>query len=232
MTSLFFAALAGLVTITSPCVIPILPIILASALKKNPWFPVMMVLGLSTVFSFLGVLFGAFGSALPFSSSALNSAAIALMLLMGLSIVLDGVGNTLSQWLSPIMSRCARMHGGEDPSMIHGFFLGTLLGVVWAPCAGPILASILTLAASSKSLLKGFLLLFTYSVGAGIPMLIIAYGGHRFLRGRQFLTRHSAHIKKAFGWVLIATALLLYFGIFKKVEAAILPYSPDFISRF
>lgn len=232
MTQLFFALLAGIITAVSPCVIPILPIILSSALKKSRFYPVMMILGMATMFSVLGVLFGAFGAAIPISRDSLNTFAIVILFLMGLFILSDSAGNRLSRIMNPLMTKCSVKFMKKDDSLLDGFFLGSVLGVVWAPCAGPILASILALAASSQSVLSGFLLLFVYSIGAGIPMLLIAYGGRRFVQGRQFLTTHSKQIKKAFAWILILTAVGLYFGWFRALEALLIPYLPDFFSAF
>lgn len=232
MAQLLFAFLAGLVTILSPCVIPILPIILSSALKRSRLYPVMMVLGLAITFSTLGVLFGAFGGAIGLSRDTLTTVAIVILLLMGLFIVADGAGGALSKVLGPVMTKCSTLFVKKDDSVFHGLFLGAVLGVVWAPCAGPILAGILALAASTQSISQGFLLLFVYSLGAGIPMLAIAYGGKRLVGGQRFLASHSTQIKKAFGWILILTAVAMYFGWFRKLEAALIPYLPDFISNF
>lgn len=232
MPQLAFAFLAGIVTIFSPCVIPILPIILSSALKKNKLYPVVMVLGLATVFSLLGVLFGAFGSVIGISRDSLNTVAIVILFVMGVVILFDRIGNRLSRIMNPLMTKCSVKFIKKDDSLIDGFFLGGVLGIVWAPCAGPILASILALATAAQNAVTGFVLLFTYSLGAGIPMLAIAYGGRRFAGKQKWLVTHSKLIKKIFGWILILTAAALYFGWFRVLEAALIPYLPEFVVNF
>lgn len=229
---ILFAILAGLITISSPCIIPILPIILSSALKKNKLYPVIMVFGMSTTFSVLGILFGAFGGVIGISRDILTTVSIFILLIMGILMVVDGFGSRFAGLMNKLFAKFSTSYSGKEDSSFQAFFLGTILGVVWAPCVGPILASILAIATSTKSILSGFILLFAYSMGAGIPMIAIAYGGRRFLGGQKFLKNNSSIIKKVFGWILIATAIFLYFGLFKQIEAFLIPYYPDFISSF
>ena len=231
MTASFpFAFLAGIITVTSPCVIPILPIILGSALKRNRFYPLFMVLGLAFTFSLLGVVFGSLGSFVGIGKRTLETVAIILLGIMGLVIVIKPLGHLFSQWTGKLLAVAPASGPSESP--LQAFFVGSTLGVVWAPCAGPVLASILAIAAASKSVTTSFLLLFTYAVGAGIPMLLIAYGGQRALTGRRFVQQYAEKIKYVFGWILILTAILLYFGIFKKFEAFLLPYLPSYITNF
>lgn len=231
MTASFpFAFLAGIITVTSPCVIPILPIILGSALKRNRLYPLFMVLGLAFTFSILGVIFGSLGSFVGIGKRTLETAAIILLGLMGLVIVIKPLSNLFSQWTGKLLAVAPASGPSESP--LQAFFVGSTLGVVWAPCAGPVLASILAIAAASKSVTTSFLLLFTYAVGAGIPMLLIAYGGQRALTGRRFVQQYAEMIKYVFGWILVLTAILLYFGIFKKFEAFLIPYLPSYITNF
>jgi len=231
MTASFpFAFLAGIITVTSPCVIPILPIILGSALKRNRFYPLFMVLGLAFTFSLLGVVFGSLGSFVGIGKRTLETVAIILLGIMGLVIVIKPLGHLFSQWTGKLLAVAPASGPSESP--LQAFFVGSTLGVVWAPCAGPVLASILAIAAASKSVTTSFLLLFTYAVGAGIPMLLIAYGGQRALTGRRFVQHYAETIKYVFGWILILTAILLYFGIFKKFEAFLLPYLPSYITNF
>jgi len=228
-----FAFIAGFITVTSPCMIPILPIILGSALKKNRLYPVYMVLGLAFTFSLLGVLFGSFGTVVGLGKHTLERVAIILLGFMGLAIVIKPLNLAFSQFTSKFLE-CCRIGPRQtsSDSGLQAFAVGSSLGVVWAPCAGPVLASILALAAASKSVVSSFFLLGVYAIGAGAPMLAIAYGGQRALSGRRFIQQYAEGIKQAFGWILILTAILLYFGIFKRFEAFLLPYLPSTITNF
>lgn len=234
MTASFpFAFLAGLVTVASPCIIPILPIILGSALKRNRLYPLFMVLGLTFTFSLLGVVFGSLGGFIGIGKRTLEAAAVILLGVMGLVIVIKPLNLAFSRFTSKFLE-CCRIGPGQtgSDSGLQAFAVGSTLGIIWVPCAGPILASILALAAATRNVVEAFLLLFTYAVGATIPILLIAYGGQRALTGRRFVQRHAEQIKLVFGWILIFTAILLYFRIFQKLQAFLLPYVPDFVGTF
>lgn len=232
MTASFpFAFLAGLVTVASPCIIPILPIILGSALKRNRLYPFCMVLGLAFTFSLLGVVFGSLGSFVGIGKRTLEMAAIILLGVMGLVIVIKPLSALFSRWTCRFLCAC-QSSSGPSESLFQAFAVGSTLGIIWVPCAGPILAAILALAAASKNVAEAFLLLFTYAVGASIPILLIAYGGQRALTGRRFVQQYAEQIKLTFGWILIVTAILLYFDIFKTLQAFLLPYLPNFVTVF
>jgi cytochrome c biogenesis protein CcdA len=232
MTASFpFAFLAGFITVSSPCIIPILPIVLGSALKRNRLYPLFMVLGLAFTFSLLGVIFGSLGGFIGIGKRTLETTAIVLLFVMGLVIVIKPLNAIFSQWTGKLLV-VGVPAAGPSESPFQAFAVGSTLGFVWAPCTGPVLASILALAAASKSVTTSFLLLLTYAVGAGIPMLLIAYGGQKALTGRKFIQQYSDAIKLMFGWILIGTAVLLYFGIFKKFEAFLVPYLPSYITNF
>lgn len=226
-----FAFLAGLVTVVSPCIIPVLPIVLGSALKKNKLYPIFMVLGLAFTFSLLGVVFGSLGSFIGIGKRTLETVAIVLLFVMGLVIVIKPLNAIFSRWTGKLLAVGVPASGPSE-SPWQAFAVGSTLGFVWAPCTGPVLAAILALAAASKSAVTSFFFLLTYAIGAGIPMLLIAYSGQRVLKGRRFAQEHAETIKLAFGWILIGTAILLYFGIFKRIEAFLVPYLPSFITNF
>ena len=231
---MFFLALAaGAITVTSPCIIPILPIILGSVLKDHKWYPVYLVLGMATTFTALGMLFGAFGNNVPIDRVLLNQVAVWLIGLMGVALLVKPVGNVFSKGTSMLTSWLGT-HGPKANDLAQpaeAFGLGALLGIIWAPCAGPILGSIILLASTSGSALTAGLLLFTYSIGAGIPILLIAYGGKRAVAGRQFVQKHTDTLKLVFGAVLLITAIFMATGVLKGVEALIAPYVPIWSSQ-
>ncbi|MEK7183464.1 MAG: cytochrome c biogenesis CcdA family protein [Patescibacteria group bacterium] len=233
MGMFLLALAAGAITVTSPCIIPILPIILGSVLKDHKWYPVYLVLGMSTTFTVLGILFGAFGSALPIDRVFLNQLAIWLIGLMGIVLLVKPLGNLFSRGTS-VLTSWLGSHGPKanqlgQPS--EAFALGSLLGIVWAPCAGPILGSIILLASGTGNVVTGGLLLFTYSIGAGIPMLLIAYGGKRAVAGKQFIQKQSGRLKMAFGVVLLISAVLMATGVFRELESLIVPYIPTWSTQ-
>lgn len=232
---MFLLALAaGIITVTSPCIIPILPIILGSVLKNHTWYPIILVLGMSTTFTLLGVLFGIFGSNLPIDRVILNQFAAWLIGFMGAALLIRPLGDIFARGTSFLVSFLGARgpKANELTQPLEAFVLGALLGIVWAPCAGPILGSIIILASSTGSAAKAGFLLFAYSVGAGIPMLLIAYGGKRILTGRKFIQERSNYLKMAFGMLLIVTAIGMATGVFRTLELLIVPYAPVWVTQF
>lgn len=233
MGMFLLALAAGAITVTSPCIIPILPIILGSVLKDHKWYPVYLVLGMATTFTALGVLSGIFGSNLPIDRVFLNQLAVWLIGLMGVVLLVKPLGDLFSRGTSVLTSwlgtRGPKANELGQPG--EAFALGSLLGIVWAPCAGPILGSIILLASSSGSVVKAGLLLFAYSIGAGVPMLAIAYGGKRAVAGRRFVQERSGQLKVAFGVILVLTAILMATGVLRELESLIVPYVPLWSSQ-
>ncbi|MBT7483305.1 cytochrome c biogenesis protein CcdA, partial [Candidatus Peregrinibacteria bacterium] len=107
-----------------------------------------------------------------------------------------------------------------------GLFLGLILGIVWAPCAGPVLGSILTLVITQTDLSRAGILLFAYSIGAGIPMLLIAYGGQIMTTKVRKIAQYSVTIQKVFGVVIIFIAISMYFGYDLIIQAKLLEFFP------
>ena len=117
------------------------------------------------------------------------------------------------EWLSMQLSSVTQQSTAprDRQGLLGGFILGTTLGLVWTPCAGPVLGSILTVIATSKDTAWASLLLVTYAVGAAIPMLIIAYGGQAVTARVRSFARIAPRLQQAFGVIVIAFAAATYF---------------------
>src|ERR1700754_1847134 len=174
MLNLVLALLAGVITVAAPCTLPMLPILLgASVGQTSKARPVMIAAGFVLSFSIVALALSAITRAFDFDPNVLRSAAAILLVGFGLLMIWPAQ----FEWLS---SRFGGLPGGSAASrqgVLGGFVLGTTLGLVWTPCAGPVLGSILTVIATSKDTAWAGTLLVTYAVGAAIPMLAIAYGG-------------------------------------------------------
>src|ERR1043165_8522986 len=174
MLDLVLALLAGVITIAAPCTLPMLPILLgASVGQTSKARPVMIAAGFVLSFSVVALALSAITRVFDFDPNVLRSAA---------AILLAGFG-LLMLWPAPferLASRFGGFAGGvaTNQGVLGGFVLGTTLGLVWTPCAGPVLGSILTVIATSKDTAWASALLVTYAIGAAIPMLAIAYGLH------------------------------------------------------
>lgn len=219
MLVFLFALLAGFVTIAGPCILPLLPIILGtSTVRRHPSRPLFIVLGFTLSFAAFAVIFGLFGSFLGLSPDAFRSIAAVIIGLFGLIMVFPDLQDRLFAKIFPLISRLAPSAGPTDGGLWSGFLLGTSLGLVWSPCAGPILGSILTLVASKRDAVQAGALLFAYALGAGLPMLVIAYGGQAATARVRSLVRYAPTIQRVFGILIVLTAIGLYTGLDRDVQ--------------
>ncbi|MGX4774588.1 cytochrome c biogenesis CcdA family protein [Bradyrhizobium guangdongense] len=211
MLELFFAILAGILTIAAPCTLPMLPILLGASIGRTSQLrPAMIALGFVISFSAVALLLGALTQAFDIDPNVLREAAAILLLGFGLLMLwpapFEWLSIRLNGWLN-----LGNAGGAQREGALGGLVLGTTLGLVWTPCAGPVLGSILTLVATSKNLAWAGTLLIAYAIGAAIPMLAIAYGGQAATTRVRSLARISPLIQQGFGVVVIAFALAAYF---------------------
>lgn len=193
---------AGLATVASPCVLPLLPALLGSSLgPADRWRPLLIVLGFVASFSALALAFGASASVLGLSAGALRDMAAVLLLGFGLLLVWPAGWERLSRPLGRVADWAQRFgHGG---GRVGALALGASLGALWTPCAGPALASILALVASATDTRQATVLLLAYAAGAGGPMLALAYGGQRLAQG---LRAWSGAVRRGLGVLVMLMA--------------------------
>lgn len=212
MLDIFLALIAGVLTIAAPCVLPMLPILFgASVGRTSRTRPLFIAFGFIVSFAILALIFGVFSDLLGLSADTLRDAAVVLLLLFGLLMVWPRPLEWLSMQLNPIVDRFGGAASRAGSGNLGGFVLGVTLGVVWTPCAGPVLGSILTLIATSQRLPHAALLLVVYAIGAGIPMLAIAYGGQYATTRVRRLARYTHRLQQVFGVVVILIAVAIYY---------------------
>lgn len=216
--------LAGVVTSLSPCVLPVLPILLAGSAAGPPRRPYAIVAGLVASFS-LATLFAAWLldlAGLP--QDLLRDLAIALLFLVAATLVFPRLGELVARPLQ----RLARRPGGD---LGGGFLLGASLGLVFVPCAGPVLAAVAVLAANREVGTDALLLTFSYGAGAGLPMLALAVGGRRAAERSRGVRAHAAAVRRTLGAVIGATALAIALGLDRPFQTAIPGYTEAFQER-
>jgi cytochrome c-type biogenesis protein len=206
------AFLAGVLTIASPCVLPILPIMLGTALQKaGRARPLFITLGFTLTFAAFGMLLSVVSNLAGLAQEALRNMSIGLIALAGLA----SLWPRPYQWLMARAGQALHRVGDAGASVGAGngggFVLGMSLGAAWTPCAGPVLASILALVARSQDLGWAALLLLCYAAGAGIPMLIIAYAGQFATTRVRALARHTQRLQQVFGAFVLITAAAMFF---------------------
>jgi cytochrome c biogenesis protein CcdA/thiol-disulfide isomerase/thioredoxin len=208
---------AGLVTALSPCILPVLPIVLAGSAAGGPRRPYAIVAGLVATFT-LSVLFATWLlDRLGLPSTLLHDLAIALLFVVAIALIVPEVGVALERPLS----RLTRLPGGD---LGGGVLLGASLGLVTVPCAGPVLAAITVVAASRDVGLETALLTCSYAVGIALPLLLFALGG-RQASHLTFVRSHAVAVRRALGVVIGATALALALHVDRHFTTAVPGYT-------
>jgi cytochrome c-type biogenesis protein len=221
--SVGLALLAGMVTVLSPCVLPILPILVGRSLQSHRYGPLAIVAGLVGGFALAGSLLGIAATWFSQLATTLRAIAIAFLFVMGLLAVFPKWSYQLFSYI-PIN---ALIKQPQQRGLMGEFWLGTQLGLLWTPCAGHVLASILVLAAVHHQALGAFMLLLCYGIGAALPMLAIAYGG-RYLSHRLLSLRSKAiNIQRIGGIMIVGTAIAILFGWDVQLQLWLAPLFPS-----
>lgn len=207
---LLFAFLAGIFTILSPCILPILPAILSGGTLQGKLRPLGIIFGLILSFTFFTLALTFIVQSTGFSANILRNVAIVILALFGIVMIFPRLSDWFAQVTSPI-ANWGQSIQKTSPSngFAGGFVFGIALGLLWTPCAGPILAAITTLVATQSINSTTILITLAYSIGAGIPMFLIAYGGGKIIQSSRFLSSHSEGIRQFFGGLMLLTALAI-----------------------
>lgn len=230
--NLGLAFIAGLLTVLSPCVLPLAPIIVAGARSRDPRGPIALALGLALTFGVVGGAIASFGIELG-EAGAVRAIAAAIMLVVGVIMLIPALGFKSERALSPL-TRWGEALSKHLPSAgLWGFAAaGVVLAFAWAPCVGPTLGAAFALAASSGSIAAAIATMFLFSLGAALALLAVGYGfGRLAARGRWMAGRTARLGGATFAIVLIAVGLAILTGLDRAFEASFLAAAPDwFIS--
>lgn len=218
---LIFGYIAGLLTLINPCVLPVLPIILATAIQSSRWGPIALAAGMSLTFVALGLLVSAFGPAFGIDDQTISRAAAFLMLGFGLVLLVPGLGDRFAGLTTGLADSADSQLDQVDRSGLRGQFLGgMLLGAVWSPCIGPTLGGAIALASGGGSILWAGLIMISFSVGVSTIIFALAYGARSVLQSRQaMLRRFAQRARPIMGIIFVAVALMILFNIHHMIEA-------------
>ena len=220
---------AGSLTTLSPCVFPLLPLVLGGAVRGNRWSPLMMGLGMVVSFAAVGMSLGALGPALGIDADSVRTGGAVLMLGFAAVMLVPVLGDRFSGWMLPIASVAQRASARlEGQSPLSALALGAVLGLVWSPCSGPLLGSALTLVASEGGWVRGGVVLAIFGLGAAIPLVLVAQASRSgFERARGWVLPRVAGLRRGFALLLAALGLAILTGADKWLEARVLAWLPD-----
>src|SRR5215472_2255054 len=185
--------------------------------------PALIAAGFVVSFAFVALALNAVATALHFDPDALRTAGLVLLVIFGVLMIWPAAFERLTARLAG--SGVALRPITAAQTNLGGFVLGTTLGLIWTPCAGPVLGAILTAIATSPDRAHGALLLLTYTVGAALPMLGIAYGGQAIATRLRSVAPYTARLQQAFGVIVIAFAL----SAFLQYDAIALAWLGQFV---
>lgn len=228
---LVFAYAAGLLTLINPCVLPVLPIVLASALQAGSAGPVLLAAGMSLSFVVLGVGVTAFGHLIGLTTDDIARAGALMMVLFGAVLLVPRFSAVFSTATAGFAGRADNTLETLDRSAGSGQFLGgLLLGAVWSPCIGPTLGGAIALAAQGENLGWATAIMICFAFGVSTLILGLAYGARSALQRRQATLRHFASAARPLlGLIFVAVGLALYFQLHHMIESWALDVLPTWL---
>lgn len=237
LTSYGLSFLAGILSTLSPCVLPLVPILMGSAASTHRFGPLALVGGLMLAFSAIGVGLGSLGASTGLEQDTLRMVGGVLLVLFGTVLL----SSTLQEHFSGAISRMGMGQGllsRFNLNGLHGqFLLGMLLGIVWSPCVGPTLGVAITLASQGQALIQVGAVMLMFSLGAALPLLAIGILSREVMgKWRSRMLEAGQVAKKIFGAALLLIGMLILLGADKSFEKWAVSAMPDWLvtltSRF
>lgn len=233
MTGIGLALLAGLLSTLSPCVLPLVPIVIGTALGKHRFGPVALAAGLALSFVVIGLFIATVGFAAGFDQDFFRSIAAVLLILVGGVLLMPRVQHQLAEAAGPIGNWAQAHGGGFSTNGLGGqFAVGLMLGAVWSPCVGPTLGAASVLAARAENLTVVALTMFAFGIGAALPLLAIGMMSREALaRWRNRLLAAGSGGKVLIGVMLVAFGASILSGFDKRIEATLVKASPAWLTE-
>lgn len=227
---LVFAYLAGLLTLINPCVLPVLPIVVASSLQTDPRAPLALAAGMALSFVVLGTGVAAMCPAFGIYPEDVTRVAALVMLGFGLILVLPGLGRRFAVASAGLAAVADARIAAAPRGIGAEFGGGALLGAVWSPCIGPTLGAAIALASTGEDLGRAAAVMAAFAAGVASLILAAAYGLRGWLRRNMArMVALSLRARPVMGWVFIAVGAALFFGLNHVLEAAALRVLPAWL---
>ena len=220
---------AGTITVLSPCVLPVLPIVVGSAGQQHRHGPAALAAGLILSFVTVGMTIASVGIAIGLDGSLIRVAGASLLAIVGLFLLSKRLQHRFENAATPLANSASQLMGKPVFSGLGGQFLvGALLGAIWSPCTGPTLGAAIGMATQSGTQLQAATIMTLFGVGAAVPVLAIGYGAQSLMtRNRGQFLKFGAMATSAMGFVLVAVGTFVLTGLDKKVETLLLNHLPS-----
>lgn len=234
MSSFLLAYVAGVVTILSPCVLPLLPIVLGGAVSQHKFGPLALAAGLVLSFTIVGLLLATVGVVVGLTPERLTQFAAAVMIVFGIVLLSAPLQERFAVAAATATGSIAtRVSGYSGDGLSGQFILGALLGAVWTPCVGPTLGAAIALAAQGQSIAYAATIMFSFALGTVTPLLVLMIGTREaVMRNRSAMLQTGAWLKTILGGLLILVGFLFLTGLMTEWEAFVLDQMPDWLIKF
>ena len=231
--ALGLAFLAGVLTVLSPCVMPLLPIVLGAAASQHRLGPLALAGGLALSFTAIGLFVATIGFAMGLDTGVFRAVSAVLLIGVGLVLLVPRLQEQFALAAAPVSNWAGGYADNFTPGGLAGQFgLGLLLGAVWSPCVGPTLGAASVLAAKGENLPQVALTMLAFGVGAALPLLLLGIlSREALMRWRSRLMEGGKAGKTALGLILVAVGLLVATGLDKRLEAILVEASPDWLTQ-
>jgi len=225
--SIPLALLAGALSILSPCVWPLVPVVMSSASTGGRYGPVAMALGLSVSFAVAGTLLSFMLLNMGLDPVSFRYLAAIMLVLVGLILTVKSLGDWVTLKLSALTSHF-NVNGEHGSGAAGQFLIGALLGLVWLPCVGPTLGAAIALASVGEDMLMAFIVMFTFGIGTAAVLLISGMASNAALsKVRPGIMENAARGKKMLGILLLILGAIVLTGVDKQMEIWALSWLPD-----
>jgi len=227
------ALLAGVLTALSPCVLPLLPIVLGTAASQHRFGPAALALGLALSFTAVGLFVATIGFAMGFDTGVFRIVSAILLIGVGLVLLVPRLQEQFALAAAPVSNWAGSYADNFTPGGLAGQFgLGLLLGAVWSPCVGPTLGAASVLAAKGEDLVQVALIMLAFGIGAALPLMLIGIlSREAMMRWRGKLMETGKAGKTLLGLVLVAVGLMVATNLDKRLEAFLVDASPDWLTQ-
>jgi cytochrome c biogenesis protein CcdA/thiol-disulfide isomerase/thioredoxin len=234
-----FAFLSGVITILSPCILPVLPIVLSGGVGGGKARPFGVLSGFVVSFTVFTLALSAIVQALGIPVDALRIVAVVLIVLFGVVMLVPWLGARFEMLMSRVArrgssgktaapARSGSPSGAGWTGYWSGVVVGLSLGLIWTPCVGPIMASVISLALTQHVDGGSVFITLAYTLGTALPMLGVMLGGRALLNKVPGLTRHTGAIQRGFGVLMIVMGVAIGFGWDRQFQAAVLRAFPNY----
>lgn len=229
--ALGFGFLAGLLSVLSPCVLPVLPLVFAPAASAHRWGPLALVAGLAASFVAIGLFVATIGFSIGLGGGMFRDVAAGLLGLFGVVLLSGALQQRFAMAAGGIGAAADRLARRLAPGGLGGqFVVGALLGAVWSPCVGPTLGAASVLAAQGKDLPGVAAVMLAFGAGAALPLLALGRLSRAALaRWRGRIARAGTGGKYLLGGAAVAVSLLILSGLDRSAEAALVQASPTWL---